>query len=102
MRLREVALLHHKMRQTYGNDYLRHCMEWGRYNRTHRIFWADENVALRKKVDMMLEFKNSKGEVVMSEKDNGSLEIHDEALKESMEKGITLEEVRKSMEKEEK
>lgn len=31
----------------------------------------------------MLRFKNQKGEVVMTEKDNGKLEIHDEKLRES-------------------
>jgi hypothetical protein len=46
----------------------------------------------------MLNFKNSKGEIVMSEKDNGDLSIHDEVLKESFEKKISLEEAKKKEE----
>jgi hypothetical protein len=40
----------------------------------------------------MLEFKNAKGEIVMTEKDNGELNIHDEVLKESLENKLSLEE----------
>lgn len=40
----------------------------------------------------MLNFKNANGEVVMSEKDNGQLVIHDEVLKESLENKLSLEE----------
>lgn len=45
----------------------------------------------------MLNFKNANGEIVMSEKDNGELAIHDEALKESMEKQIDLAEAKKNV-----
>ena len=49
----------------------------------------------------MLNFKNSKGEIVMTEKDNGDLSIHDDVLKESLNEKVTLEEAKKKVQKEE-
>lgn len=45
----------------------------------------------------MLNFKNKSGEIVMTEKDNGKLSIHDEVLKESLEQEIELAEARKNV-----
>jgi hypothetical protein len=50
----------------------------------------------------MLEFKNSKGEVVMTEKDNGDLSYHDDVLKESLENKVSLEEAANKVNKETK
>lgn len=46
----------------------------------------------------MLNFKNSEGEIVMKEHDNGKLSIYDEVLKESLEHGLSLEEAKKKAE----
>lgn len=45
----------------------------------------------------MLNFKNASGEIVMTEKDNGKLAIHDEALKESLEGLVTLQEAKEKV-----
>lgn len=47
--------------------------------------------------ETMLNFKNKSGEIVMTEKDNGKLSIHDEVLKESLEQEIELAEARKNV-----
>lgn len=49
----------------------------------------------------MLNFKNANGEIVMTEKDNGDLSIHDEVLKESIQEKVSLEEAKKKVNKDE-
>lgn len=48
----------------------------------------------------MLRFKNAQGEIVMTENDNGKLEIHDEKLRESFaQKSVKPEEEQSEEEK---
>lgn len=46
----------------------------------------------------MLNFKNASGEIVMTEKDNGDLTIHDAVLKESLTEKISLKEAKEKQE----
>jgi hypothetical protein len=65
------------------------------------ISFVPSKDVIRGRCSHMLNFKNASGEIVMTEKDNGKLVIHDAALKESLEQEKRLEEC-KQENKEEK
>lgn len=87
-----IVLLKISLRKAYKELYLQHSIKWVRYNPISRILCADEKTQIERMKYFMLDFKNAKGEIVMSEADNGDLAIHDEVLKESLEKQLSLKE----------
>lgn len=82
----------------YTDRFREEFAEFYRHNPIPKSLQKYNELYVERMLEFMLNFKNSNGEIVMSEKDNGKLEIHDEALKESIEGNISLEEAKKKVE----
>lgn len=95
--IQNIGLIKYCLLKLDRANYQKQSMDFHQYNRIPRILWTDEQVHLERMLNFMLDFKNASGEIVMSEKDNGKLEIHDEALKESIENQLDLEEAKKKV-----
>lgn len=100
--MKSVPALDEAMTEVYGTDYIEHKKK--HFKRMMAPIYSLGNshqIWLRGRVNHMLNFKNGKGEIVMTEKDNGDLSIHDEVLKESLKENISLEEAKKKVQTEE-
>lgn len=100
--MRTVPALDTAMEEVYGRRYMDHRKKhFKRMMAPIYTLGNSHQIWLRGRVNHMLNFKNAKGEIVMTEKDNGDLSIHDEVLKEALEKGLTIEEAKRKLNKEE-
>lgn len=85
----------------YGLRYRCYCDKWEQSNPMPQSIFGDGLHFINERmVKRMLNFKNANGEIVMTEKDNGDLSIHDDILKESLKEQISLEEAAKKVNKE--
>ena len=96
-----IFKINHHLYLVYGESYvLKQWSSWAKLNRAAKItsVFGDPLEFLKERnLKFMLNFKNASGEIVMTEKDNGQLEIHDELLKESLENNLELEEAKKKV-----